>query len=619
MKRRPLFGAVILVCLCLTVTKSYAWPLPPVAVIDGSYYKYAHAGTPKEFTAYGSYDPDGGDIEWYYWGFPGYGYTESDPSVTHTFQTGGVYYIDLRVRDDEGTKSEYTYCKVYAVEDVNLSGGGYVALNDDDDDDDGVVDYDDGYNQDGIPGNEDDTNPDEDDLVPITLSFDPSYPTLNSGMVELKKIRSGDGDVKVWYEDKKVTEVTLPKRWLLSRGPVPSPLYVEGTATSSSLNDVQLKLRFIDPYTWYTIDYDTTEFSSSYFELDSLTICKPTGDDWATLPWDQVLLEDETLRIKANVNPPLPTGGDFSVDVTARTSYTKPDGITVTLGELADGGSELRGTTSTSSLIDSGGGGPEFTSADNASGSGSNFNDSDQFDADMASPNRKQRGKARNGGNENASPPEGGVTKTFMRAAGVEYVEIIYNEGAPTEKKDKNQIENQADSLYFSGHGSHNTGGVVLYSPASSQFGPSDVSGGTWESDLGTVIFAACAVFDVDDLNYNYSSTGDGDGDGIVDHDESPGEAWATTAPNYFLGYNYISPLDHWHGDPEFTAKIIHKWYSDTEHSIFEAWGQANKYYADGLDDRPWNACAIDARPSYKTYYYWDKGVTYHSWTDYSF
>jgi hypothetical protein len=242
MNRQFIFGAVILACLCLSVSQSYAWNQPPVAVIDGSYYKYAHVGTPKEFTDYDSYDPDG-YIVWHGWDFPGIFYGTSEPSITHTFDSCGVYYVYLRVQDNEGMLSYYDdSCKVYVV-DVDFSGGGYVALN---------------------------------NVAEISLGFDPSYPTLNSGKARLEAV-SGGNKITVWYEQTKETQVTLPKEWLFSRLPPPQTLWVEGIETSSSLNDVQLKLSFIDPYTSETIDDDTTEFT-----VVNVEITKPNGDPTTT-------------------------------------------------------------------------------------------------------------------------------------------------------------------------------------------------------------------------------------------------------------------------------------------------------------------------------------------------
>jgi len=555
----------LLITLSFVIGKSSACPPSgrPRCNIYGP--RWIIAGQVVEFTS-SSYDPDGGPIEEYQWRLiwcddctivSG----QNTEEMSCKFDTGCTAYVKLRVRDNEDMWSSWDYHKVYVMK-VSLSGGGYICLG---------------------------------DRVPISLSVEAHDP--DDAWFELDD-PSDDDKIEVWDGQ---TEVELPAGWSVSG--VPDTLDVKGISTSSGLNDVQLELLYINtaPRNPTVIDSDTVEFT--VVEVDEVTICKPTGTDWAALSWEQVLLEGEPLRIKANITPSIPAGADFSIDVAARTSYTNPTGISVTLDELADGGSVLRGASSTSSLTDSHGGGPEFTSADNASGSGSNFNDSDQFDSDMSSPSRKQRGKARNGGNESASPPEGGVSKTFMQAAGVEYIEVIYNESEPTEKKDKNQIENQADSLYFSGHGNHATGGVVLY--PSGSFSPSDVLGGQWDHDLGTVFFAACAVLDVDDLNGNYDDDGDDEKEVGPASLVFPGEKWAEKGPNYFMGYNYISPLDHWHGDPQFTAKIIHKWKSDSEHTTFDAWGYANKYYAASLDDRPYNACAIDARWSTKTYYYW--------------
>jgi hypothetical protein len=328
-------------------------------------------------------------------------------------------------------------------------------------------------------------------------------------------------------------------------------------------------------------------------EVQSVAICKPDDTGWAVLPWEQVLLKNESLRIKAAITPSLSPGTGFSIEVKAKTSSSNPTGIDVTLDELAAGGTELRKATSTSSLIASGG--AEFASADK----GPSYDDGSQFDSDMSSDGRTRRGLGRGSGDEDATPPEGAVSKTFLQAAGVEYLEVVYDEGETTEKKDKSQIENQADWFYYSGHGQHSTASVQLYT-GSYGFGPSQATG-HWSSDLGTAIFSACSVLDINDYNNNFTGS---------EHDRSPGEDWIGVGPNVLLGYNHNAPTD-----AQGTDDIIETWHANlNSHAQIEAWRIANDI---GVGH---NACAIDLRFSQQKYYYFHRevvwpGVEIYTWT----
>ena len=153
---------------------------------------------------------------------------------------------------EEGQRS---YAKLSTLRHVSQAadscwGGGYprvgryMCLNDDDDDGDGVVDYDDGYNKDGIDGNADDENPDEDDLVALTLRR--VLPDCLTGTVTLSKADAGNR-IKVWTSATKGegNEVTLPATYD-TPADLPRTLYVEGVATSDAPRDVELKLEYTE-------------------------------------------------------------------------------------------------------------------------------------------------------------------------------------------------------------------------------------------------------------------------------------------------------------------------------------------------------------------------------------
>ena len=122
-----------------------------------------------------------------------------------------------------------------------ITPGGFIALNSDDDDDDGVIDYDDGYNKDGVPGNDDDSNPDEDDLVKLTLNK--VWPTDLTGNVTLKAI-AGGAKIKIWgSQTKGGTPITLPETYD-TPSDLPEELWVEGIEASSSVRDITLALEY---------------------------------------------------------------------------------------------------------------------------------------------------------------------------------------------------------------------------------------------------------------------------------------------------------------------------------------------------------------------------------------
>ena len=131
------------------------------------------------------------------------------------------------------------------------------------------------------------------------------------------------------------------------------------------------------------------------------------------------------------------------------------------------------------------------------------------------------------------------------------------------------QIQRQADVLYYSGHGSHDTG--VLNGVAS----PSDVSN-HWH-DVDTVVFAGCSVLDIGDKVGHYPDT-------TTSHSASPGLRWISTSEaGTLLGYAYKAPRDE-----QGAVGIIGDWCAmRSSTGDVEAWMKAN--------DKPAgrNACAI--------------------------
>jgi len=260
MNSRLLKIVFVVTCLLLYATKLYSWPLDPQAWIS-PWYTYTTINKAVNFNARsGSYDPDNGyphccgtGITNYHWIWPD---AAQDPTPSKEnpdeccsglaschFHATGVYDLHVIVTDDEGA-TNWDWARVYVVK-VNIDGGGYVVLNDDDDNNSGYPDKDESG---PITG--------ENDLVPIYLSVDPPDAP---GSVILRALSGGE-KIKVWYEQTKQTQVTLPATWAPSRG-VPSTLWVEGFAISSSLNDIELEFS----YKYYTsqpaVDSDTIQFT----------------------------------------------------------------------------------------------------------------------------------------------------------------------------------------------------------------------------------------------------------------------------------------------------------------------------------------------------------------------
>ena len=135
---------------------------------------------------------------------------------------------------------------------------------------------------------------------------------------------------------------------------------------------------------------------------------------------------------------------------------------------------------------------------------------------------------------------------------------------------EKKQFQQQADVFYYSGHGEHDTG--RFYGVA----GPGDVTN-HWRN-IDTVVFAGCAILDVDDLAQRVDPT-------CADPAASPGRKWiAASGASTLLGYCWKAPLDDQGG-----VQIVADWCA-TRTSLGDvgAWMKAN--------DNPagHNACALN-------------------------
>jgi hypothetical protein len=129
------------------------------------------------------------------------------------------------------------------TEDNEEFPGRYILYNKDDDDDDGVVDYNDGFNEDTEDDNEDDENTAEDDLVKITLR-DVQPNDYMTGTVTFD-VTSGDSKVKVWKSKTKGEgkEINLPTDYNTPND-LAKELWVEGIDESGGPRDVEFTLSY---------------------------------------------------------------------------------------------------------------------------------------------------------------------------------------------------------------------------------------------------------------------------------------------------------------------------------------------------------------------------------------
>jgi hypothetical protein len=380
----------------------------------------------------------------------------------------------------------------------------------------------------------------------------------------------------------------------------------DGTGNNGFAGQAQTSLTFGTQTGTYKVvaDCGNTNFE---FQAETVTALSVEFTDKTYQP--STLQTDEVIGAVAHIRATasgVSTGFPHVIGVKL-TSDENSSGIVVALSESSPGSGVFVGSVETESLLPSGSsslslpspnpnpvggnshddGVGEDASADNAIESGSNYNDSDHFDDEMGSTPFQSRGKARAGlGN-----PAGSVilTKSFMKAAGVQRIELIHGSLVTT-----NYLENQADFLYYSGHGYHDDN--FLDFPFG-EFRPSDVAGGEWKKDLEIVFFAGCSVLDV---------TGDKWPSGNTNR---PGKAWAKIGPTYFLGYEASAPGDSGGAPYDIIGAWYDEWYflQDTGDPILP-WGDANEASS------AWNAAALDCSVSPKVAWHFT-GTFAHTWT----
>ena len=438
-------------------------------------------------------------------------------------------------------------------------------------------------------------------LTPINLKLEPA--ALPGKLTLSATMAAGGGGIRVWENG---APITLPQTWAANA--YPSTLSVEGTNASTTARDVELRLE----YNENPVGLDNPLFKCA--DTIRLTILKVDLDFVVNLTtWPEVggrgSAAADNVYVLVQPTPMVTIDDLLSMGFPLRihSSVTLPAGYLDSYVAAADAALTMAGgdirvlykapTLETLGVLPT----PEsdsiqeFTSCDNATaGGGSDHTDSAAFDTQMLANGFVQRGKARDNGNY--ATLEAKANHDFMVHGGVQYVWFTMC-GSETEKR---QIRDQADWLYWSGHGSHSSGGLATLDAS---LAATDVQ---WGNDLEVVILAGCSVLDIKDYRAQSFGMLTWAEWVLAGGDWSPGAQWEGTGPQYLLGYCWKAPLDS-----AGTAGIINSFFTayNGGASIPAAWGTANNL-AIGR-----NACVIDTSVTPHEYWYWDETSGTPVWT----
>jgi len=193
---------------------------------------------------------------------------------------------------------------VNVPDEVELTRGALIPVNDDDDNASGDTDYTDDPGTNG-----------EDDLMEITLQV---LPEVSVGIVKLDDDLSTSGEVNVWEHDNRTGAVNLSTAsWNLAEVEYPRHLYAEGSLASFVARGVKLRMR----YTYGKADpTDAVAFSVMQVLLTEWIGVDP-GDGHTNLSWDNPTENGGDCRIFAEKNTP---AGQLHDHVRARATLNIP-------------------------------------------------------------------------------------------------------------------------------------------------------------------------------------------------------------------------------------------------------------------------------------------------------
>jgi len=258
--------------------------------------------------------------------------------------------------------------------------------------------------------------------------------------------------------------------------------------------------------------------------IDSVAVVDSNGNP---LSWD--LLVDDTLTVEvqgAGSNPPSTVTVKVSALKSGKATYLTLNKVST----LPDGTHIYRGSRATSDLVNQA---SELTVAAVVYMQEEfDYQVAERFMSDLGVPEERWRGIAWGNGDQTLNRPPANLD--YFRAAGYEpaRVEVV---DYPDVTPDEFFIQNQADVLFYLGHGNHDQNFVYLEG-ADTRGEPKDIND-YWTEGLQTVILFGCSVLDINDMNGWWSNT------------VSPGKAWvALPGPQTWLGFQHYAPVV---GDPD--------------------------------------------------------------------
>jgi hypothetical protein len=249
----------------------------------------------------------------------------------------------------------------------HTSPGMFVCVNCDDDDGDGVLDVDDGFDKDKKPGNQDDRNPREDDLVKIALEGLPPSVDLGSVLLGIDSVAAANR-IRIWSDPAKSEFVVgLPpdspvaeqyEEWRVGTGEhigalggLPRYLYVEGLRKSEEMGDVELSLRYKDS-SGNVMCSDRIVLTVVKIKLDGLRVYDPKLDGAGSseikyeidgpssmAPRVELTVMDGTSEVsclvrKTQAGPPL--GTEMTTTWDGKWGIDKDGAVTVHRGKYVD-------------------------------------------------------------------------------------------------------------------------------------------------------------------------------------------------------------------------------------------------------------------------------------------
>ncbi len=256
------------------------------------------------------------------------------------------------------------------------------------------------------------------------------------------------------------------------------------------------------------------------FRINSVTAVD-AGD--TPLAWDALVMSDDTLIVKAWGTGSNPPAHVWALVQTLQTG--KMTSVQLQFQQTVGGVHIYRGTRAAGELIYKPGVMTMAAVVWDWNPNDTDYEIAQEFMDDMGIPELRQRGIAWGNGDQAKNWPPANMD--YFRAAGYETarVEMAHYPDAAT---DEFFIQNQADVLFYLGHGMHTENFVHL---SGDEEGYPLLIDEDWNKGLQTVIFFACSVLDIN----NY--------DGCADDDKSPGKEWiALAGPQTWIGFKWTAP-----------------------------------------------------------------------------